>query len=362
MLKRVQFSPEELEVRGEFSTTKKGAIPRKRYSTPVMPKENYREVFNRRLPLWIPCENDTKQMFPGVNPDNHARGQIFEASHIPPEEIVDFHDMFGIKWVYDFGVGGSMVVPGAPLLTNVNDWESAIKFPDIDKWDWEGARKANAEFVSEPDRLLTITISTGLFERLISFMDFQNAALALIDEDQGEALHALFSRLCDLYDSIIGKYKECFNPDLICFHDDWGGQQSPFFSLGTVREMLVPYLSRVAESVHSRGMFLDLHSCGKIEMLVPAMIEAGVDSWTGQPMNDKDFLYERYGDRLILGVDPDVSFGPELSDEEAVAAAKRFVARYAPNYETKPVLAYTKFVAPNSYIETVYEESRKYFS
>ena len=361
MLQRIPFSADELTVTGVRPPVRLDALPRNKYNTPVTAKENFLSVLRRELPLWIPCENDSIGMFPGVNPDNHARGQIMEARTVPPGEITDFHDMFGIEWVYSHEVGGSMVVPGSPLLGDVNDWEKIIKFPDTGKWDWESAKELNARYVSEMDCLLTITMSTGFFERLISFMDFENAALALIDEDQQEAVHALFSALCELYDGIIEKYKECFSPDLICVHDDWGSQRAPFFSLNTVREMIVPYINRISNSIHSRGMYFEFHSCGKIEMLAPAIVETGADIWTGQPINDKVFIYDNYGDKIILGPEPDIEPNRDMSDEDAVAAAKRFVARYAPDYERKPVIA-NRFLVPDSFIETVYEESRKYFS
>jgi len=361
MLKRIPFSADELTVVGIRPPVRLDSLPRKSYNTPVTAKENFLAVLRRELPLWIPCENDSIGMFPGVNPDNHARGQVMEAVTIPPEEITDFHDMFGIEWVYSHQVGGSMVVPGAPALEDANDWEKIIKFPDIEKWDWEAGRKLNEKYVSGIDSLLTITMSTGFFERLISFMDFQNAALAMIDEDQTDAVHALFSALCDLYDKIIGKYKECFNPDVICLHDDWGSQRAPFFSLNTVREMILPYINRISASIHSRDMFFEFHSCGKIELLAPAIVETGADIWTGQPINDKDYFYQNYGDKIILGPEPDVQPDRDMSDEDAVAAAKRFVAKYAPDYEKKPVIA-NRFLAPDSFIETIYEESRRYFS
>ena len=39
------------------------------------------------------------------------------------------------------------------------------------------------------------------FERLISFMDFENAAVALIDDSQKDAVKS-FSSLCDLYEAL----------------------------------------------------------------------------------------------------------------------------------------------------------------
>ena len=360
-MERIPFNERELEITAEYPASKHGALPLKKYYTPAAPKENYKAALRKEIPLWIPLENDGVSMFPGVNPDNHARGQVMEANSIPPGEIKDFHDAFGVEWVYDFEVGGSMVKPGDPVLKDVNDWDRVIEIPDIDSWDWDSGKKANTDHIAKEERLVFLTISNGLFERLISFMDFQFAAMAMIDEDQKDAVHSLFSALCGFYEKLISKYKEYCDPDIICFHDDWGSQRAPFFSLETAREMLVPYISRISDAAHSEGMFFQLHSCGKNELLVPAFIEASVDTWTGQPMNDKAMLYSLYGDKIILGVEPDIGPDINMSDEDAIAAAKRFVAKYAPDYGKKPVIT-SMFQAPDSFVETVYKESRVFFN
>ena len=61
--------------------------------------------------------------------------------------------------------------------------------------------------------------------------------------------------------------------DHLFFHDDWGTQLAPFFSLDTCREMLVP-----------------------------AMVEANMDAWCGQPMCDKFALWDNYGDKIAIGI------------------------------------------------------------
>jgi len=202
---------------------------------------------------------------------------------------------------------------------------------------------------------------TGFFERLISLMDFDKAAVAMIDDEQKDAVKALFNRLADLYIDMLQRYKKAYDPVIFCLHDDWGSQRSPFFSLSTVMEMIVPALSRVVRAAQDAGMFFDMHSCGKNELLVPAYIEAGADLWSGQSMNDKAMLYEKYGDKIILGLDPDVVFTSGLSDEEAIASAKRFVKKYGPTMYMKPFTC-TAMGATSAFLDTLYEESRKLFS
>jgi hypothetical protein len=54
-------------------------------------------------------------------------------------------------------------------------------------------------------RALHTSLLNGLFERLISFMDFENAAAAIIDEEQESAIHALLDRLVALYIDILDR-------------------------------------------------------------------------------------------------------------------------------------------------------------
>ncbi|MDO4515137.1 MAG: methyltransferase, partial [Lachnospiraceae bacterium] len=99
-------------------------------------------------------------------------------------------------------------------------------------------------------------------------------------------------------------------------------------------------------------LIFQLHSCGCNELLVPAMIEAGVDIWCGQPMNNKKMLYEKYGKDIILGVElPPVS--EDADDETIEAAAKAFVEEY----KEYPIMAVTRFCS-QKYVEAVYRQSR----
>jgi hypothetical protein len=84
---------------------------------------------------------------------------------------------------------------------------------------------------------------------------------------------------------------------------------------------ILPSLKRVLFHIQKRGAFVDMHSCGKTESLAPLYIEAGVQTWTPQPMNNQKKLYENYGDKLFLGVSPPY-VDPEVSEEELYAALK----------------------------------------
>ena len=266
--------------------------------------EKIRPYFSRSI------RRDMVPLSPRIDPDNIARCFCHEANPLSQEELhhaaqKGYRDKFGVLWIYIPQSEGSMVRPGSPILTNVNDWKRVIPFPDIEAWDWEESKRSNADYVNTGKGVNGI-ILTGLFERLISWMDFGEAAMALIDEDQKAAIHEVFDALAGLYIKIIDKFIWAYGISRLSFHDDWGGQHAPFFSLATVREMILPPLKKIVSHCHSRNLFFNMHSCGKNEILVPAYIEAGCDSWIGQPMNDRKMLYHKYGGKIILDYEEDL--------------------------------------------------------
>ncbi len=357
-MKRIPFSEDELRVIGTHpaATQSRGVAPPV-LNTPVTPRENVRLAWKREGAFWIPQSADFATMGPRVIIDNVARAFCFDCGPALTDEEKGGKDMFGIEWVYVPVVGGSMVKPGSPTLVDANDWPEVIKFPDVSKFAWDECGEVNAR-LNETTRSFSVTILNGLYERMISFMDFENAALALIDDDQKEAVHALLGNLADMYIDIIGRFKEKFsNLDGVLFHDDWGSQRAPFFSLDTCMEMIVPYLKKVADFCHSKGLWFQHHCCGKNELLVPAMIEAGVDMWAPQRMNDVDMLREKYGDRIMFG-----AFGPDLprdlKPDEIDAAAKALVDKYAPGFDEKPVFLSNMFPPPG-FTDAVYKYGRK---
>lgn len=267
----------------------------------ITSRENWIRFLRGEKPEWMPLISEIQFIHPDIIPDNVARGFVMETKKIPAEQFGG-PDMYGVPWVYEASAGGSMEDPAVPpILKDIEDWEDIIQFPDVDSWDWEGAAERNKGYLVE-DRLKTTTVFTGIFERLISFMGFEGAAMALIDEDYEEELCALLTKVTDTNIKLIGKLKQYFDIDMVTFHDDWGGQLSPFFSLNTCMNVIVPHLKRIVDFCHSNGILFELHSCGHNDTMVPAMVAAGVDAWCGQPMCDKIALFEQYGDKIAIGM------------------------------------------------------------
>lgn len=349
-MEKIKFDPRELEPCGTLRPMLPTGTPMPRLNTPVSSRENFLAWAKGEGALWMPHTLENQMFWPAVVPDNIARAQVTDPLYTDPS-LYGGKDMFGVEWQFEPQARGSMP-KGAPLVPDIEEWETYVTFPDIETWDWQGCAERTASLRQE-GRIIQVSQFNGLFERLISFCGMTDALIALVDEDCQEAVHRLFDRLCDLYDRLFEKYKQYFNADMVWFHDDWGSQRGPLISPDTVEEMLLPYLKRVADSAHRHGLLLNFHSCGKIEDLVPYMIEAGVDLWNSQDVNDMDLVLEKYGDRIKVAVSPKVR--PGASPEEMEETVRRFVDTYA---KTGCYIARSAQTTPEEF-KLLYEYSRK---
>lgn len=334
------------------------------YDFPISMRESAVATFRDKKPWWIMTDIEQNLFTPSVIPDNGARGFVFEGEPYPREKFGGL-DMFGIEWTYVDVAGGSMVKPGTPLLHDANEWKEKVVFPDIDSWDWEGSAALNKGYLSS-GRCNVLTFLNGCwFERLISFLDFENAATALIDEDQIDAVKELIHETTSLYLRLVDKCVQYYDLDGISIHDDWGSQQAPFFSARTARDIFLPEMKRFVDHVHAKGLFCDLHSCGHIEERCDILVEAGFDSWTPMPMNNTQKLYEDYGDKIILGIVYENPFDPETAPEEVQrGAARDFVEKYTK--PGKPCMFSAFYNRPGlltpAFREELYKESRIRYS
>jgi hypothetical protein len=323
---KIPFDEKELKIVEEYPGLFGGVV--QIYDYPVSIREATKKALLDKDPTWQLMDCEQNLFTPSVIPDNGARGFVFEGQPYPREKFGG-EDMFGIKWKYIDVAGGSMVEPGSPLMSDANEWKEKVVFPDIDSWDWEGSAKMNKEYLSNGKANVLTFLNGCWFERLISFMDFEDAAVAMIDEDQIDAVKELMHETTSLYLRIIDKCLEYYDLDGFSIHDDWGSQMAPFFSDEAARDIILPEMKRFVGYIHSKGKFCDLHSCGHIEDRCDIFAEAGFDSWTPMPMNNTAELYEKYGDKIAIGIVYDKPFDPETAtEEEQRAAAKDFVERF----------------------------------
>ena len=315
----------------------------------------------RREPYWLITGMGSGLFSPKCNPDNIARGFVYEAAsrEMGPKDYGG-KDMFGIEWEYIETVGGSMVRPGKPYIEDANEIKDKIVMPDPTKWDWEGTAKRNRGTYLKDTNSTSMWLLNGWYERLISFMDFEGAIMALIDDEQKDAVKKFFEELSDMYIKLLDCAIKAFpEVDVFYIHDDWGSQKETFFAPSVAEEMIVPYMRTVNDFLHSKGKYTEFHCCGQNLKQVPNMIKAGWDCWSPQAMNDTWTEYELYGDKIIIGVMPEQFDPSKLSEAEQRQKAREFVDRFMK--PGKPcVLNYNGMgVVTKAYAAELYEYSRK---
>lgn len=352
------FDEKEMEVRSIIPGAR-GRIDVPLYSAPITAGENMIQTIKNKKPVFMPNYRYYKSFTPRIMPDNEARGFVMDGG-APVNHPEGFKDIFGVNWVFIEVAGGSMVEPGHPMLTDMNDWKEKLVWPDLESWDWAGQAELSKEYVKPGELVLAPTIMNGYFERMISLMDFEGAAMALIDEEQQDAVHEFLDKMADFYCGLIDKYIEYFDIKGVTVHDDWGSQRAPFFSCDTAMEMLVPHIRKVSDHVHAKGLFYDMHCCGQVEKLIPAMIAAGVDSWSGQIMNDKAMLYHKYGKEILIGVDtPEIP--ADMSKEEIDKIVKDYVDEFL-QPDAPAMVGFNSTILNPYFFEAIYRYSREKLS
>ena len=329
------FTEAELQVTGTLA----GFMKPERYNTPITPRDNMLRLYEGKTPMWIPSPWEAASIKVDCDPENVARS---------PSGGVDG---YGVEWIFVKTAGGAMVKPGNPKVPDISEWEKYITVPDPETWDWAGAYEKQKDALADPTLFTTVTFGSCLFERLIAVMDFENAAMALVDDDQKEGVRRFLRAVTDYRKKYYTLVKKWFDPDGVNFNDDWGSQRAEFFSRETAAEMLVPYVKESVQCAHDLGMYVDLHCCGFVEGFVPFFIEEGFDTWGGQPLNDKPKLKKLYPDSLVFTHQIDER--PDASDEEIDAAVAKFMEEFG--YDNRGF--YGGF--DPRYRRKVYEASRK---
>ena len=216
----------------------------------------------------------------------------------PPVTMDYGKDWFGCEWVKDTSARQMIPDPRVEfLLEDIADWREVVRFPDLDAYDFVNAyNNSGVGKVDRTQKIIYYPVVACPFERLHILMGFENALIAMVTDP--EECEAFFTAFMDWKCKLLEKVKEYFNPDVIMFHDDIGTQNNMFFSPELWRKMLKPHLKRATDKVHELGMFMEYHSCGKLEQVVPDLVEIGVDAWQGQEINDIAALKKLTGDKL----------------------------------------------------------------
>lgn len=182
------------------------------------------------------------------------------------------YDEWGCLWARS-EVSNMGQVKGHPL----SDWNRLDGFiwPDHDKPEfYEGMEK---RFEGTEGKYILTGIFMLLFERLHSLRGFENTLEDLYLER--ERIEVLADRIVDFDTAIIENISRRF-PGMIhglSFTDDWGTELATFISPSMWNEFFKPRYKKIFDAAKKAGWHIWMHSCGKVNEIIPGLIDIGVN-------------------------------------------------------------------------------------
>ncbi len=198
---------------------------------------------------------------------------VFDVEDYVEEKNSKKEDEWGVVW----GYGDTLSAGGIPIECPLKDLEDIrnYKFPDPygpDRFD-----KIQSIIEDYTNKYCYITWFGLLFERLHFLLGFNETLIGLAT-DLKKVEYAL-DKIVDFQLRLISNLAVTLKDKIHAFAstDDWGGQKNIFISPGLWRRVFKPRYARIAKEVHRHGLDFWMHSDGKIEEIIPDLIEIGVD-------------------------------------------------------------------------------------
>jgi uroporphyrinogen decarboxylase len=144
------------------------------------------------------------------------------------------------------------------------------------------------------DTFVVASIGFALFERAWTLAGMETILAAML-ENPG-FVHTLLDRILD-YDMEVTRFSLSFDIDGMRYGDDWGQQRGLIMGPVLWREFILPRITRLYGLVHDHGKRVFIHSCGRVEEVLPDLVKAGVDVFNPfQPeVMDVEAIKRRFG-------------------------------------------------------------------
>lgn len=257
-------------------------------------------------------------------------------------------DWFGVEWEFVPAALAPMVKPGTQRLTDITKWREELVFPDLDAVDWAAAAAEETAKWDRENKISYLMLINGIFERTHALMGFEDAMCAMYEEP--EEYQALVEAITEYKLKVIDIIGTYYKPDVLCFHDDFGTNDSLMMSVEMWRKFFKEPLRRVIRRAHEHGIIYEHHSCGYIAPIFDELVELGIDAIDPlQPSNPVRELKDRYQDRVTFvgGFDTQNTFDKVgATEEEMRAEVARVYASLAPggSYVAFPLTVSFDFV------------------
>lgn len=127
------------------------------------------------------------------------------------------------------------------------------------------------------DRYVLGYIGFGIFEQLHFLHGFTESLADLYLNPP--LIERLLDIILEFKLGLVRNYQQRFPGKIhgVTMTDDWGTQQATFISVPMWRRFFRPRYEKLFRAVHAAGMHFWLHSCGRVNELIPEFIDLGLD-------------------------------------------------------------------------------------
>lgn len=211
----------------------------------------------------------------------------------------------------------------------IDDWAKLDEFieklpdpatdPEMDALE-EHAVRAHAE-----DRYLHFGFWRLFFEMPWGIRGMENLMMDYYLER--ENVLRLHRAMADQYIRYIEEAARRFSPDGFWTSDDLGHQTGPMMSPEIFHELIYPFYCQVSEAVHGGGMHFWLHSCGDNSLLLPDLIDAGLDVFhpVQKHTMEEQRTMDEFGGRITFLCGIDVQHVLQEATPDGVREEVRFL-------------------------------------
>jgi len=135
------------------------------------------------------------------------------------------------------------------------------------------------------DKFVMFCFGQGIWERLHMLMGMDRAMLAF--RRHKDEVNEILDRVLDHHVRVLKRCCELApgRIDAAAMADDWGVQDRAFISPRMFNEFFKPRYARWFDEIKALGLHTWMHSCGKINSIVPELIDAGLEVINNQQPN-----------------------------------------------------------------------------
>lgn len=221
-----------------------------------------------------------KQLWDALHVDTWLEGPVVKD---PREKQLD-DDLFQNRWGYrqkdqPYTVNGKTGYYREIIYHPLADIKSV---KDLEKHDWPDPRLLDFNHLNElrlqkPERAIIAHITHGGYFTATFLRGMEQFLVDLvIDEPLAQAIIERVARyLFEALDRLLEQAPQGF--DIFYLADDYCMTSGPLFSPEVFNRLIKPYLRKIADRLHAHHKKFLLHVCGSVILLLPEIIDAGVD-------------------------------------------------------------------------------------